>query len=251
MKLSNVATLMLLACAANSSFAAPAPVSDLNSLSSSSPESRMDRLERLLNSRNRVQLQMQQQIDDMTADIENMRGQLERNSHEMQQMVQRQRELFVEIDKLRSLQSTADHVSASTGETNEAGGTYSDNIDEQQAYQNAVDLILKKRDYAGAIAAFTQFQKDYPKSSYTPNAFYWLGQLYYAKKQDKEAISSFQSVLKYEGSNKRADALVKLGDIEKRSGRTAEADKYYQQVIAQYPGTASADLAKKHISSKK
>ncbi|MBF4328194.1 tol-pal system protein YbgF, partial [Vibrio anguillarum] len=88
-------------------------------------------------------------------------------------------------------------------------GTFSSNVDEQTAYQNAVDLILKKRDYSGAIAAFQQFQKDYPDSNFASNAHYWLGQLYFAKKQDKEATQSFAAVLTYSDSNKRADALVK------------------------------------------
>jgi len=98
-------TLTLLASAANFAFAAPAPVSDLNSTSSvstrSSSESDIERLERLLQNRNRVQLQMQEQIDQMSQEISDLRGQLERNSYEMQQMLKRQRELFVELDRVR------------------------------------------------------------------------------------------------------------------------------------------------------
>lgn len=127
-------------------------------------------------------------------------------------------------------------------------GTFSSNVDEQTAYQNAVDLILKKRDYSGAIPAFQQFQKDYPDSNFAPNAHYWLGQLYFAKKQDKEAAQSFIAVLTYSESNKRADALVKLGDIAKRNNNSAQANKYYQQVIDEYPTSASANVAKENLN---
>ncbi len=51
----------------------------------------------------------------------------------------------------------------------------------------------------------------------------------------------------YEESNKRADALMKLGDIAKRNNKSSAAVKYYQQVISEYPQSASADLAKKKI----
>ncbi|EGA71306.1 hypothetical protein VISI1226_13321 [Vibrio sinaloensis DSM 21326] len=254
--LKRVVTLTLLASAASSVLAAPAPVSDLggsNSASTSSSvrsnETDVQRLERLLENRNRVQLQMQQQLDEMALEISDLRGQLEKNNYDMQQMLHRQRELFIELDKVRG-QATAAPVAASTtdGDTKpSAGGTFSSNADEQTAYQNAVDLILKKRDYTGAIAAFQQFQKDYPDSSFTPNSHYWLGQLYFAKKQDKEAVKSFAAVVSYKKSNKRADALVKLGDIAGRNNNAAQANKYYQQVLDEYPSSASAKLAQERI----
>ena len=239
-----VILLSLLASAANTVFAAPAPVSDLNSTSSvsksRSSETEVERLERLLQNRNRVQLQMQQQIDQMSQEISELRGQLERNSYEMKQMLQRQRELFVELDRVRGEIKSAPAQEAKPAKT---GGQYTPNVDEQTAYQNAVDLILKKRDYTGAIAAFQQFQKDYPDSTYSANSHYWLGQLYFAKMQDKDAVKSFAAVVSYKDSNKRADALLKLGEIAERNNNAAQAKKYYQQVVDEYPGSASAKLA--------
>ncbi|NOH79492.1 tol-pal system protein YbgF [Vibrio sp. RE86] len=251
--LKRVVTLTLLASAASSVLAAPAPVSDLSgsntAISSSSArgsETDIQRLERLLENRNRVQLQMQQQLDEMALEISELRGQLEKSTYDMQQMLTRQRELFIELDKVRS-QTSAPVVADKTEPAKPAGGTFSSDANEQTAYQNAVDLILKKRDYTGAIAAFQQFQKDYPDSSFTPNSHYWLGQLYFAKKQDKEAVKSFAAVITYKDSNKRADALVKLGDIAKRNNNEAQAKKYYQQVVDEYPSSASANLAKQNL----
>ena len=242
-----VLSLTLLASAANFAFAAPAPVADLSGNSSrsysSSSESDIQRLERLLENRNRVQLQMQHQVDSMSLEISELRGQIEKNNYDMQQMLQRQRELFIELDKLRQEKATAVVVPVETPAKAKAPqGTFSNNVNEQTAYQNAVDLILKKRDYSGAIAAFIQFQKDYPDSTFMPNSHYWLGQLYFAKKQDKEAVKSFAAVVAYPNSNKRADALVKLGDIAERNNNPEQAKKYYQQVVTEYPGSASANM---------
>jgi tol-pal system protein YbgF len=253
--LQRVLVLTLLASAASSSFAAPAPVSDLsgsNSTSSSAvgSDASQSRLERLIESRNQMQLQMQQQLDQMAADIQNLRGLVERNSYDIDQAVQRQRELFIEVDNLRSSlngKTAAPAATAAPVEENAAQGTYSENADEQTAYQNAVDLILKKRDYTGAIDAFNQFRKQFPDSSFTPNAHYWLGQLYFAKKQYGDAKTSFESVVAFKDSNKRADALVKLGDIAKRDQKTTEANQYYQQVIDQYPSSSSAKEAKQSM----
>ena len=253
-----VIMLSLLASAAGTALAAPAPVSDLNSTTTNSTssstraasnETDIERLERLLQNRNRVQLQMQQQMDDMALEISELRGQLERNSYDMKQMLERQRELFIELDKVRSEVKTSGSAAAVVPATDAKGaeGTFSTDVDEQTAYQNAVDMILKQRDYTGAITAFQKFQTDFPDSTFTPNSHYWLGQLYFAKKQDKEAVKSFAAVVAYKDSNKRADALVKLGDIAARNNNSEQAKKYYEQVVAEYPNSASAKVAKTHL----
>jgi tol-pal system protein YbgF len=245
--------LTLLASAANSVFAAPAPVSDLsrNSTSSSAvgAESSQSRLERLIESRNQMQLQMQRQLDQMTVELQNLRGVVERNSYDIEQTIQRQRELFIEVDNLRTQVKTSTSTAAAPAPKAEVEGTFSENVDEQAAYQSAVDLILKKRDYSGAIEAFNQFRKQYPDSSFTPNAHYWLGQLYFAKKQFSDAQASFSAVVSFGQSNKRADALVKLGDIEKQNKNMAAATAYYQQVINEYPSSSSAQEAKQALAN--
>jgi tol-pal system protein YbgF len=247
-----VVLLTLLASAAGPVSAAPAPVSDLSGEASASsavattaPQSR---LERLIESRNQMQLQMQQQLDQMASEIQQLRGLIERNSYDIEQSVQRQRELFIEVDNLRSQVKSGAGVAASTEDSQAEQGTYSENVDEQTAYQSAVDLILKKRDYSGAIDAFNQFRKQFPQSSFTPNAHYWLGQLYYAKKQYKDAQASFEAVVTFADSNKRADALVKLGDIAKQNGDGAKADQYYNQVLNEYASSSSAQEAKQRLS---
>lgn len=249
--LKRVLTLTLLASAASATLAAPAPVSDLGNRTtlsrSTAKETDVERLERLLENRNRMQLQMQKQLDDMALEINELRGQIERNNYDMQQMLQRQRELFVELDSLRSNASKRPVATESSEEV--PLGTFSSDADEQAAYQNAVDLILKKRDYAGAITAFKQFQKNYPNSSFASNAHYWLGQLYFAQRQDQDAAKSFTAVLNYQDSAKRADALVKLGDLATRNNNATQAKKYYQQVIKEYPNSASAKVAKDNLKS--
>lgn len=172
----------------------------------------------------------------------------------MQQMLQRQRELFVELDRVRgemkSPSSGAGQLPTSSNDE-AAQGTFSSDANEQAAYQNAVDLILKKRDYAGAIAAFQKFQTDYPNSTFSANAHYWLGQLYFAKKEDKEAAKSFAAVVSDKGSNKRADALVKLGDIAKRNNNAEQARKFTSKRWMNIPIVLLLKLPKKTLNKYK
>jgi len=251
--------LTLLASAASPVFAAPAPVSTLNLGSSAagsasqaaaptSTQSEIQRLQRQIESRNQFNLQLQQQVADMTQEINQLRGQVEVNSHQMQQMLTRQRELFIELDKLRS-QVNAPKIDTTTTAKQEDHDTaaFSSNATEQQAYQKAIDLILNKKDYQGAIFALQNFQKDYPNSKLTPNAHYWLGQLYFANRQYDKSEESFKAVLSFKDSPKRADSLVKLGDIAKQQNDSEKAKSYYEQVLKQYPNSASAQLAKERL----
>lgn len=255
--LKRVITLTLLVSAASPVLAASAPVSDLNdshSSSSGSSETNAQRLQRLLDNSNRVQARLQQQVDSQAADLSNLRGTIERSDYEVKQMVERQRQLFIELDKLRSevkdLKKTGVTASSSATKTNKVA-TSSEVIKasagEQSAYQAAVDLILKDRDYDGAITALKDFQTKYPNSGYAANAHYWLGQLYFAKKQDVDSAKSFAAVVSYKDSSKRADSLVKLGDIAKRNSNDKAANKYYQQVISEYPNSSAAKLAQSNL----
>jgi TolA-binding protein len=54
-------------------------------------------------------------------------------------------------------------------------------------------------------------------------------------------------VIAYEDSNKRADSLVKLGDIARRNNKPGVAKKYYQQVVDEYPNSSSAEKAKQYL----
>ncbi|MDG3087723.1 tol-pal system protein YbgF [Vibrio hannami] len=254
--LKRAVSLVLLASAAGTTLAAPAPVSNINESNSTpvstpaSPENEVQRLERLLQNRNRIQIQMQQQMDDMTAEMSDLRGLVERNSYEIKKLLDRQRELFLELDRVRSQAQTASQFPEEAAQEKaelKSAGTFSSNQKEREDYEAAVDLILTKKDYSGALEALNQFQATYPDSVYSPNANYWLGQLYFAKKQDVEAAKHFASVVSFTDSGKRADALVKLGDIAKRNKKPDVANKYYQQAIDEYPDSASAKTAKSRI----
>lgn len=254
-----VITLTLLVSAASPVLAASAPVSDLNDsvpTASSSSETTTQRLQRLLDNSNRVQARLQQQVDSQEEELTQLRGTIERNNYDMKQMVERQRQLFIELDKLRSdvndLKKAGTNSSSTTAVTATAAVATSSEVikasaDEQSAYQAAVDLILKDRDYDGAITALKDFQTKYPNSGYAANAHYWLGQLYFAKKQDVDSAKSFAAVVSYKDSSKRADALVKLGDIAKRNNNQQAAQKYYKQVISEYPNSSAAKLAQSNL----
>ncbi len=223
---------------------ASAPVAGLSS-SGLNLEQRIERLERMLQARNQVQLDLQNQVDDMSDSVSTMLGQLEQSNYQIQQMIERQRELYQEMDR-RFSQIQASSRNTSTAKA-EVSSTTSAN--ENQAYEAAVALVMEQKDYDAAIPAFESFIQQFPQSSYAPNAHYWLGQLQYTRGQRKQASQQFNKVVNdYPQSNKVAESLLKLGIIAQFQNNNAEARALFNRVLEQYPNSAAAGLAKTRLT---
>lgn len=215
---------------------------------SGSLEDRVALLERTLNARLRVQADLQQQVDSLQQEVDELRGQLEQQGYQMQQSEERQRQLYQELDKVNSQAAPAANAAAGAAPA-AAAAPISSNQDENQAYDAAVNLVLKEKNYDKAIPAFQSFVKQYPTSSYAPNAHYWLGQLLFNKGDKAGAKAQFQTLVsKFPKSPKRADALLKLGMLSQLEGKKAEAKAFYEQVVKGYPNTSPAQLAQQSLS---
>ncbi|WP_108649782.1 tol-pal system protein YbgF [Dongshaea marina] len=238
---------VLLAGLLSSSVFAAAPVSSAGDSQSLSQQVAI--LKRMTESQSSVQLQSQQQLQAMQNDINQLRGQLEVQNHRIDQMLSRQREIYQTLDQLQSKAggATSSSVSATEAATSQPSGPVV-SADENQAYEHAIDLVLKDKKYDQAIPAFRDFIKRYPKSGYVPNAYYWLGQLLFSQSQYPDAAKEFQALVDgYKSSTKRPDALLKLGVIAQMQGKSKDAKIFYQQLIKEYPDNSSAFLAKDRL----
>ena len=121
-------------------------------------------------------------------------------------------------------------------------------MSESDAYEKAVNLILKSREYDKAIPEFQAFIERFPDSSYAPNAHYWLGQLLFNKQQWQDAAAQFEVVAtKFADSAKRPDALLKLGVIAEKVGNQARAKALFEEVINTYPDSSARKLAEARL----
>lgn len=228
-------------------------------------EERLDRLERADNSRNLIQIDMQQQLDALSNEVRQLRGALEEANYKLQQATERQKALYQELDKVKSGPAGAPAAPATVAPTPSAAtgsgagvtpatpppATDQATPAESKAYDAAVNLVIKDKQYDKAVPAFEAFIAQYPQSTYVPNAHYWLGQLLFNQGDRESAKSHFLTVAqKYKDSAKRPDAILKLGMISQFEGDNEKADKFFQLVIKQYPNSSSAQLAKKAMSSR-
>ncbi|ADD76356.1 MULTISPECIES: cell division protein CpoB [Pantoea] len=237
----------------------------ISSVGSGSVEDRVTSLERISNAQAQLMQQLQQQMSDNQRDIDSLRGEIQQNTYQLNQVVERQKQIYQQIDSLSSNNSNASQPAAGAGDSAGAGAAAASGTDSGAAaaggsapvqsgdansdYNAAVALILEKKQYDQAIAALQAWVKRYPDSTYQPNANYWLGQLFYNKGKKDDAAYYYATVVKqYPKSPKAAEALLKVGVIMQEKNDTAKAKAVYQQVIKLYPDTESAKQAQKRLS---
>ncbi len=239
-------------------------------LQAESTDERLDRIEKLLS--NQSLLDMAERLDAMQADMQQMRGMLEEQQHTLEGLKERQRELYLDVDRRLSrferegggaslpapaaaapatpsttqpLTSAAPSApvaasapaAAPTNDTNQLQ-------QEREAYQKAFDTLRELR-YAQATQEFRAFLKQYPNGRYGHIAQYWLGEASYAQRNFKQAILDYQALLQnYPSSPKRAEAMLKIGYSQHELKQDSEANKTLDQLIKLYPDSTEAGQAR-------
>jgi tol-pal system protein YbgF len=134
-----------------------------------------------------------------------------------------------------------------TSSATSMGSATKNPADEQIAYLAAYDLVKAKR-YNDALAAMQVFVKQYPRSGYTANAEYWIGELFLVKNLPAQAVQHFENVLnQFPTSSKAAASALKIGYALSAMGQKEDAKMRFKEVIKNYPDTAAAQLAKSKL----
>jgi tol-pal system protein YbgF len=236
-----------------------------------SAEERVQRLERILDSQGLVDMLVR--IENMQSELQILRGEIELHNHELEQIKQRQRDLYVDIDRrllliernepatgsVDSPATTSSTSSAPAATTTPAATQASkpgqgaaskpttDFASEQQAYQKAFDLLRDLR-YDQAVTAFRDFIKVYPDGRYAHIAQYWVGEANYAQRKFKDAIVDYQALIdNYPKSPKLAEALLKIGYSQYELKQYKQAETTLSRLVKDYPGTTEAGQAQNLI----
>lgn len=235
---------------------AQAPIS---SVGSGSVEDRVTSLERISDAHSQLLTQLQQQLSDNQRDIDALRGQIQQSQYQLDQVVERQKQILLQVQGLSDAGTSASGADNSASSTtaikdtsaaaSNAEATPVQGGDANSDYNAAIALVQNKAHQDEALAAFQRFIKKYPDSTYQPNANYWLGQLNYNKGKKDDAAYYFAQVAKnYPKSPKAAEAMFKIGVIMQDKGDKDKARAVYQQVLSKYPNTDSASQAKKRLN---
>jgi tol-pal system protein YbgF len=272
-----VATLSAAGCASTPAADDPVQVK-LNDI-----DARVTRIERIISNQSLVELA--QHLDQVQADVRQLRGRVEELEYNTESTRKQQRDLYSDLDKRlaaigggsaggaaagalsgsgsgagagsSSPQSGAGAAGGSgasaTAGAGAAGSAAADSggvgtSEEQRVYGQSFDA-LKAGSYSIAVTGFKDFLTSYPASPLAENAQYWLGEAYYVTRDFDSASAAFKSVLsKWPDSRKAPDALLKLGYTQIAQNKSSEGRATLSQVVQKYPGTDAAKLAADRLS---
>ena len=119
--------------------------------------------------------------------------------------------------------------------------------EEKLLYKNALELFEASR-YAEALEIFSEVIISYPDGIYTPDAYFWSGELFLTQGLYEDAKLSYAKVFEQFPDHMRsADSLYKLGEIYRIDSDLIEATNYYERVVSLFPDSGAAQLSKKSI----
>lgn len=248
-------------------------------------DQRVTRMEHMLQSGTLVD--MLTRLNSLEQDLQALRGELEVQRHDLDDLQKHQRDLYLDIDRrLRALEvggtggTTAPPAASAGGQPSSATGSEGaaappgatpgmaaaappapgpspsttppqDTPQAQAAYDQAFNL-LRSAQYDQAITAFKQFIADHPKGPLSDNAQYWLGEADYVTRQFPAALAEFQKVVSdYPDSPKIPDAKLKIGFTQYEMAHWDDARKTLTDVVNNYPDSSAAKLAENRLQKMK
>ena len=232
-------------------------------------EDKVERLEKQLATANRMRGEFQFQITNLQNEIRELRGINEEQSYQIEQLTNRQRDLFRDLDAIKlgetqvntggmtdTNQTVTDQTTTTqpplvTDTTDTVLPDTTDVSEEEirQAYDSIFPLVRNKQ-FDEAVARYQQFINDYPTSDYVSNARYWLAQIYSVQGNTIDAEREYSIVAEqYPQSSKAADAYLKLGQLFEGKGNYAQATSMYQKILSDYADSTAARFAKERLDN--
>ena len=193
-------------------------------------------------------------IQVLQQDLKDLRGTIEEQSYLIKRLERSQKEQYLDLDNRLVQLGGADLESRAAQtedkESSEEVTTLLNEVpefdNEREAYQYAFDL-MRNRQYQESLAGFEEIIVAFPNGQYTPNAFYWIGELYLAQGDNEKSRQSFIQVISlYPDHQKVPDAMYKLGVVYFALGDNQSALRYLGQVQQEYPNSSAAGLAARY-----
>lgn len=258
---------------------AQAPVQDNAAL-----DQRVARLEQVVNSQTLIELL--NNVQALQREVQSLRGEIELQGHGVSQLKQRQRELYLDIDRRLQRMEAGQGTTATTpppavataappappsytalpqppvaavpappqpapaagpSPASPPAQAPANPAEEQRAYQASFDLLKAGR-YEPATKAFAEFLQQYPSGQFADNAKYWLAEAYYVTRRFEPALRHFELlVAEHPDSQKVTHALLKIGYIHAELGQREEAERVLNDLIQRFPESTAAGLARKRL----
>jgi tol-pal system protein YbgF len=116
-----------------------------------------------------------------------------------------------------------------------------------QLFELGLQQLRRGSPQAGRMA-FQQLVASYPDHERVPDAWYFIGESWGTATPDSAALAYERVVRDHTTSPRVPGALYKLGLLAERRGDRDAARVYYQRVLADYPRSEEAALAREKLN---
>ncbi len=206
---------------------------------------------------------LQSQLDEIREDMQKLRGELEQSQflsrQVKEQMDRMNKDLEFRLNQLE--QKSTGTVMPTPAHTDEpltdepqpadddtqAGVTDAaqSEFESPRAHYNYAFRLLNQAKYDDAGKSFADFVKAFPKDPLTGNAYYWLGETHYVRRDYVKAADSFRQGFEAMPSGpKAADNLLKLAMSLDAMKREKESCVVLKQLVAKF-GASSETIKQK------
>ncbi len=201
-------------------------------------EERLQRLEAAAQKDDtRALLELSRQVDTLSAELRNLRGQVEELRQQLGRQSSSQRSQYVDLDgRLAELENRTRQAAIAPGLGSDPDSEYRRALDE-----------LKAGQYPEARATLDGFISRYPDHELAGNARYWLGEVHYAERDFAGALTIFLQVAANTSAQKAPDALLKAGFCQYELKRDLEARRTLTEVSQLHPDTPAAAEAARRL----
>ena len=201
--------------------------------------------------------QLFQLVQRLQQEVNLLRGQVEDQAHRLELLGREQQARYMDLDR-RLAGAPAAPATPSTPTGAVGGGEGGAGLQEQPAaappaseegaYQAAYAL-LGAGQLDAAAAAMEGVIEGFPNGKYTPNAYYWQGEIHRRNGDLERARQALvQVVTLYPEHGKVPDALFKVGVVYAEMDDSDRARSYLERVVREHPSSTAASLAKDYLA---
>ncbi len=196
------------------------------------------------------------QLQQLQEEMGRLRGTVEVQANLIEKLQADLRTRYTDLDQRfnalqeQMKQSTSAAPAAAAADTTAAAPSAT--IEEEKKAYLAAYETFRTGGPDKAIPPMLAFVKRYPNSTFTPGAYYWLGEFYLNASTPDQASAwkHFETVLTKSPEHAKAPAsLYKLGSILDLQGKPQEAKKKMQELLSKYPKSPEAALADSYLQA--
>jgi tol-pal system protein YbgF len=182
-------------------------------------------------------------IEAQRADSAKVRGQIEQLARDIAELQRKQLDLQQGVDeRIRKVEPQKVSVD---------GREISVDPEEKRTFDDAL-ASFRSGDFDRASSGFAGLLKRYPATGYRQSALFWLGNAQYARREYKEAIGSFRSLVASAPDSPRApEALLAIANCQAELKDSKAARKTIDELLKTYPKSEAAQAGRERLASLK